>query len=132
ASALFFLFAPGQAKLLLRSDTEARPPRETESAPTLPQSAKPRKTSNQTMPLREAAARVRRMPPRASREWNSQVLAARRSNASRSALPQEEAGNWQDSRPERARSFSMESRIAKEARLPPSRPQIPTEVVARR
>src|SRR6267378_60333 len=71
------------------------------SAPTLPQSATLRKTSNPAMQWREAAARLRQIPPRASGEGISRVQNARNSSASQPAQPLGEAGSWQDSRLDR-------------------------------
>src|SRR5882762_3843232 len=101
------------------------------SAPTLTQSATLRKTSNPTMQWREAAARVRQIPPRASGEGISRVQNARNSSASQPAQPLGEAGSCQDSRLRKFQSPSKESRIAREPRSGASPRQIPEKVVAR-
>src|SRR5438132_2011805 len=100
------------------------------SAPTLPQSATPRKMSSQTMPSREATPPLRQIPPRASGERDTQVLPAWNSNALKAALLPGEAERLQDSRLGKVRFSSTESRIAKALRLVPSLPQIPVKVVA--
>src|ERR1700694_5248748 len=101
------------------------------SAPTLPQSATLRKTSNPAMQWREAAARLRQIPPRANGEGISRAQNARNSSASQPAQPLGAAGSWQDSRPQKFQSPSGESRTARESRSGASPRQIPEQVVAR-